>query len=240
MKDFSNLQISFKPWPKGEDETLLLSEIAPIDIHKCYPMRRPTAYHGQKHFPNLYFFQKTKKHIVCESLNEKMAAMVLDFSPSTRDVSSQPFALHYIYRKKLFKHYPDFYVTTLNEEVRIIDVKTSNSVARFLEDRQYLVTAQACTELGWSYEVVVEPSATFAANLHWLADYRHGVPDATNFTDGLIELCGEGPQSIGTLSGDSTTRLFVRPVLFWLIWCGVLTIDLTQPLTEATLVRLRT
>ena len=91
------------------------------------------------------------------------------------------------------------------------------------------VTAQACASVGWRYRRVGEVDPVLAANVRWLAGYRHprcldrawAVRLREVFAGPLALL--QGAEAVGDPIG-------VLPVLFHLLWAGVLTADLSAGL----------
>jgi hypothetical protein len=77
--------------------------------------------------------------------------------------------------------------------------------------------------------------ALVTANLRWLAGYRH----SRHHLPGMVEVLRRmfaTPTPL--MSGVQATGdpIAVLPVLFHLLWCHELTIDLSTPLHQATLV----
>lgn len=73
-------------------------------------------------------------------------------------------------------------------------------------------TREACSALGWHYEVTGGPPESLPANVRWLVGYRHPrhhLPD--------------GAERVGD-------PIAVSPVLFHLLWCHELHTDLDRPL----------
>jgi hypothetical protein len=98
------------------------------------------------------------------------------------------------------------------------------------------VVAQACADIGWTYRRLSPLDDVLAANLKWLAGYRHprnaGRP-------GLMAAVVEAftrprPLIEGTeAAGDP---IEVLPCVFHALWHGQLTADLDMPLHERVLV----
>ncbi|MEV7711676.1 TnsA-like heteromeric transposase endonuclease subunit [Streptomyces sp. NPDC088270] len=99
--------------------------------------------------------------------------------------------------------------------------------------------SEACEEIGWTYRRLAPLDDVPAANLKWLAGYRHprntgrpgltpAVLEAFTWPRPLVE----GAQAAGDL-------LEVLPAVFHALWHGQLTTDLNTPLHERVLVGLR-
>ncbi|MFD4133637.1 TnsA-like heteromeric transposase endonuclease subunit [Streptomyces goshikiensis] len=103
---------------------------------------------------------------------------------------------------------------------------------------KFAATAVAWGRVGWGYERVGVLEPVLAANLRWLSGYRHPrvrrEPVAADLRTVFTEPEGllEGARSVGD-------PIAVMPVLFHLVWCRGLDIDLEgELLSAATLVSL--
>ena len=87
---------------------------------------------------------------------------------------------------------------------------------------------------GWEFRLVGEPDPVWAANLRWLAGYRH-----PRFADpGLEELLVSAfaqPRPLAETAGQAGDSIRVLPVMFHLLWLGRLTGDLSRPLGNGTI-----
>ncbi|GAA5513109.1 hypothetical protein Dcar01_01835 [Deinococcus carri] len=232
---YSNFQVDFLTKAKTSSTGVGLLEVSTLPFETCQPVRRPRAYHGQRHFPNLYFFEKMSKLILCESRNERAAVMLLDFNPIIDVVATQPFRLHYKLKQRSYVHYPDIYTRDRYGRVCIIDVKALDFVDDADFQRQAEATKIACDQIGWGYEIQTEPHPTFFSNVSWLSGYRSLREEKAGYADSLVDNAHLTEHSIGSLirSVDGPAYL-VRPILFWLLWRQVLNVDLYLPMTDST------
>ena len=76
--------------------------------------------------------------------------------------------------------------------------------------------------IGWEFRLVGEPDPVWAANLRWLAGYRH-----PRFADPVVEeqLVGvlAEPKPLAEAARQFGDPMRVMPVLFHLFWLGRLT-----------------
>ena len=235
---FENFQVTYRLNRKEVSEPIDLQDAVSLPFESYLPVRQPKVYHGQKHFPNLYFFSRTYKHLYCESRHERAVVMLLDFVSDTKAISTQPFGLHYTYDGKKQTHYPDIFVRTESGKVRIVDAKPKKFVNQPKNQLQFEATQIACKQVGWQYEVHTEPNRTLFTNVSWLAGFRGAAADASIYSGPLIEACAEQPRQLDQLVTNVGPSFLVRPVLFWLLWCQYLHIDLYRPMTNATWVAL--
>lgn len=94
-----------------------------------------------------------------------------------------------------------------------------------------------CSSLSGSrreFRLVGEPDPVWAANLQWLAGYRH-----PRFADLDLEqklVCAfTQPRSLIDAAASTGDPIRVLPVLFHLLWLGRLTGDLSKPLGNGTI-----
>ncbi|MQY16864.1 hypothetical protein SRB5_70670 [Streptomyces sp. RB5] len=93
----------------------------------------------------------------------------------------------------------------------------------------------AALAVGWQYRVLRPPDPVLAANLGWLAGYRHPRYRGAELSGRVIEAFRrprpliEGVRELGD-------PLEVLPVVFHALWTGVLSAPLDKPLHERVVV----
>lgn len=199
------------------------------------PVRDFPSYRGQRNFPGLYFAACTGRHVGFESWLERDHMMLLDFSPQVRAFSAQPFWLLWPSGGRVRRHAPDIFVRLADGGGVVVDVRADDKIKP--EDAEaFEVTAAACEWAGWGYRRVGVPDPVLAANVRWLAGYRHPRCLREEYRAGLLEaFAAPVPLLDGALSvGD---RIAVLPSVFHLMWTGVLAADLASaPLDGRSLV----
>lgn len=113
---------------------------------------------------------------------------------------------------------------------RPVERRQSRDVATFD------ATGRACARIGWQCRLVGAGDAVVTANLRWLAGYRHPRHRVTGTAEALqAAFAAPTPLLAGAeAAGDPVA---VLPVLFHLLWCHELAVDLSVPLHQLTLVR---
>ena len=158
--------------------------------------------------------------------------MALDFDPSVAAIASQPFWLYWgTPESRPIAHAPDYFVRRGDGSALVID-------CRPLERRperdaaKFAATEVACQVLGWDYRLVGEDDPVVVRNLRWLSGYRHSRHAVPSVCAPLREVfaVGSGLMAGAEAVGDP---IAVLPVLFHLLWCGQLSVDLTVALHEA-------
>jgi len=159
--------------------------------------------------------------------------MAFDFDPGVQAIASQPFWLFWKGENgRSRSHAPDFFVrrrdgTGVVVDCRPVERRGERDVAAFE------ATARACSEVGWGYRLVGALDRVLAANLRWLAGYRHPRHLVAEVADGLRVAVGE-PRPLMEAACEVGDPVAVLPVLFHLIWRHELLAELSVPLGPGT------
>jgi hypothetical protein len=179
---------------------------------------------GQRNFPGWWWSATTGRHVGHESWLERDHAMMLDFDPQVVAFSSQPFWLSWHEDGRTRRHAPDYFARMADGTAAVIDVRADDQIpARDAE--VFEVTARACASVGWSYRRAGVADPVLAANVRWLAGYRHPRCLDPARAARLRELfaCPAPLLAGARAAGDP---LAVLPVLYHLLWAGMLVTDL--------------
>ena len=155
--------------------------------------------------------------------------MALDADPEVVGVAAQPMWLRWAAESgRLVRHAPDYFARRADGTGVVIDVRPDQRIG----DRDAAVfadTARLCAEVGWEYQRVGELGPVHAANLRWLAGYRHPRFAQPGLAARLGEVFAEGAPLLSgaAASGDPVA---VLPVLFGMLWRGELTAELERDL----------
>lgn len=215
-----------------------LSSTWQVRFETLSPARSVRTFKGQRNFNGLWWAAMTQSHVGFESWLEREHLMLLDFDPRVVAVPSQPFWLHWKVDDQARRHAPDFFVRCADGSAIVIDVRPDERIAP-RDAQAFAATAEACSRAGWEYRRVGAVDRIRAANVRWLAGYRHrrcrseawtapllqAFSDPCSFTDGV------------SMVGDP---MAVRPTAFHLLWTGHLTTDLdSRPLSGDSMVSAR-
>ena len=199
------------------------------------PMRVVRSLKGQRNFSGWWWSATTGGHVGFESWLEREHLMLLDRDPSVVGISSQPFWLHWTgVGGTQRRHAPDYFARRRDGSGLVVDVRPDGRIGP-RDAEAFAITATACEQVGWGYRRVGAVDPMMAANVRWLAGYRHPRcyhgerADALRcvFTSGRP--FGDGVAEVGDPIG-------VRPVAFHLLWAGALNVDLGRRLTDASVV----
>ena len=205
------------------------------DVVPVRPFRWAT---GQRHFAGWWWSAKTGRHVGHESWLERDHAMMLDFDPEVTGFSSQPFWLSWREDGRTRRHAPDYFARMADGTATVIDVRADDQVpARDAE--VFEVTARACASVGWSYRRAGVVDPVLAANVRWLAGYRHPRCLDQARAARLRELFARPAPLLAGARAEGDP-LAVLPVLYHLMWAGMLVTDLASaPLSGDSVVAAR-
>lgn len=131
---------------------------------------------GVRHLytPAMYFWQRTKSLVWCESQEERWEVLWLDYAGQVERLWSQPFALTFGHGTKLSgqSHYPDFLGQFADGTFGLFDERP----AELIDDHarlQFAETSAVCEQLGWRYQVLSGHDKRATGNLECISASRH-------------------------------------------------------------------
>jgi hypothetical protein len=154
--------------------------------------------------------------------------MWLDADPAVAAVASQPFWLSWPGEGCLVRHAPDFFARRSDGSALVIDVRADERIDDG-DAAKFETTARACALAGWGYRRIGALDPVLAANLRWLAGYRHPRYAMSAYTGDLVQAFArplalmDGARAVGD-------PIAVLPALFNLLWRRVLVVDFTSAL----------
>jgi hypothetical protein len=165
---------------------------------------------------------------------ERDHVMALDFDPTVVGIASH-LATPAQHTINMTPPAPDFFArradgTSVVVDCRPVERRKPRDAAKFE------ATARACAMVGWNYRLVGVPDPIVTANLRWLAGYRHPRHDLPDVREVLRRVfVTPTPLMAGTAAAGDP--IAVLPVLFHLLWRGVLAVDVSVPLHQDTVAR---
>jgi len=189
------------------------------------PVRSFPAVRNAVHWPGYWWSVTNGRHVGYESWVERDVAMMLDFDPAVIAFSSQPFWLYWLGEKGERRHAPDYFARLVDGGGVVLDVRPDELVDDGAAEA-FAATAQACAEVGWEFRRTAGPPAVLAANVRWLAGYRHRRCFRDQVADRLLQVFGR-PMPLLVGAREVGDPIVVLPVLFPLLWRGELRTDLT-------------
>lgn len=212
----------------GEIRRRPLAAAWDLPFERIQPVRSFPSIKGRPSFSGLWWAATTGSHVGYESWVERGVVMMMDFDPEVVGMSSQPFWLHWHDRKRRRRHAPDFFARLRDGTGVVVDVRPDELVdAQAAES--FAVTAEACQQVGWEYRRTGGPAPILAANVRWLAGYRHPRCLRPESADALRAVLGK-PRPLLAAAEAAGDRAAVLPVLYHLMWHHVITADLPAAL----------
>jgi hypothetical protein len=212
-----------------------LAALAGVCLEDGRPVRSFPSYQGQRNYPGWYWSATMGRRVGFESWVERDHLVALDFDPAVTAVASQPFWLLWRAGGKVRRHAPDFFARLDGGGALVVDSRPLDRIGE--RDREAFAAAgAACAVLGWRYAVQGSAGPVQAANLRWLAGYRHPRCHDEPAASRLREAFAEPRQLIDgvEMAGDPLGTL---PVLFHLMWRHELAADLSVVLSHRSVVR---
>jgi hypothetical protein len=212
---------------------ITLEDATAVDFDRILAVRRPTAYRGQRNFPGWWWSATTRSHVVYESWLERHHIIEADRDVRVTRISGRPFELTWPEGKKQVRHAPDLFCRMLDGRGVVTDCRPVNKADEKFIHRA-AITAAACDLIGWEFRLAGEPDPVWAANLRWLAGYRH-----PRFGDEHLEAVILGnfadPKPLAEGAQQAGDPIRILPVTFHLLWRTQLSGDLSRPLSPGTI-----
>jgi hypothetical protein len=204
-------------------------------LRRCEPVRVPGVYRRQRHMPGRWFSTTTGGFLEYESLLERDWMLLMDFDREVEWMCEQPLRLRYVKDGKPASHVPDLLVwRQLTPE--LCDVKSGERVEDPTFQAQVEATGLACAEAGIGYRVLSEPDRQLLANVRWLAGFRERPPDPDGERARMLARSATGSCTIAELMSCAREPILARPVLMNLLWAGDALLDVSAPISEASVV----
>jgi hypothetical protein len=200
-------------------------------------VRRFSSYKGQSNFPGLWWSATAGDHVGFESWLERDHAIVLDFDPQVVAFASQPFWLHWrdTSTGRARSHAPDFFARLAGGGGLVVDCRPAERIdAR--SAAAFTAMGRACDAVGWQYRLATELDPVRVANLRWLAGYRHRRCSGEPGLSAAVSSAFWSPAPLVAQAASVGDPIVVLPVVFHLLWQGLLVADLSRPLNDQTLV----
>jgi hypothetical protein len=201
-----------------------LSTCWDVRFEDAPPVRSFPSVRGQAHFPGLRWSATSGRHVGYESWLERDHAMLLDFDLAVVGYSSQPFWLRWHDGRRRRRHAPDFFVRLIDGKGVVVDVRADDRI-EVRDAEAFAATERACAEVGWRFRRVGVLDPVFAANVRWLAGYRHPRCYRSAVATQLLEVFAQ-PRGLFDGAAAAGSRLGVLPVLYHLMWLQLLVTDL--------------
>jgi hypothetical protein len=216
-----------------------LADLRPSDFEGAEPWRRVRSVRGGKHHSGAYASATTGGFVLYESRLELARLLLADFDPQVCRIYAQPFRLVARIGDRMRRHVPDYLLVSSAGVARVVNVKPAGRLADSAVADALAWPGSLVDGHGWEYEVWSGADATVVENVRFLAAYRRpGVVPAEEVTRAWAGVRdGEALAAAERRLAGGRPRHEARPALMALLWSGMLTTDLTRPLSGDSVLR---
>lgn len=213
---------------RDRQHVIALEEAAGVDFCQMRAFRRSPAYRGQRNFPGWWWSVTTRSHVPYESWLERHYIIEADRDAMVTGIAGKPFGLTWPEGKRQMQHVPDLFCRTLDGRGTITECRSAGKGDEKFS-RKAAIAAAACDVIGWRFRAVNDPDPVWAANLRWLAGYRHPRFGDEHLEALLLEIFAS-PLPLAEAGRQAGDPIRVLPVVFHLMWRTRLHGDLSRPL----------
>ncbi|MDH6513737.1 hypothetical protein M2163_009291 [Streptomyces sp. SAI-135] len=209
--------------------TVAFEELEPASAFPVVP--------GRRWGPGLWWSATTGRHVACGSAAMRAQLMVLDRDPDVIGLAGRPVRVLWRTRRGQVRSWtPQLFARYRDGTALLADCPSRPEAGGQRAVQAATVLQAACAQAGWTYRRFKPLEDILAANLKWLAGYRHprnagrlglmpAVLEAFTRPRPLIE----GAKAVGD-------PIEVLPAVFHALWHGQLTTPLDVPLQERALI----
>ncbi|WP_234545304.1 TnsA-like heteromeric transposase endonuclease subunit, partial [Streptomyces shenzhenensis] len=162
--------------------------------------------------------------------------MVLDRDPDVTGLSARPVRLLWRDADRQVRSWvPQLFARYTDGTGLLADCPSRPNAGGDRAQRARKVLEAACARVGWLYRRLEPPPAVAAANLRWLAGYRHPrCQGPLGLRTALAEAFAE-PRPLADGAASVGDPLQVLPAVYHAVWSGWLAARLDEPLSERAL-----
>ncbi|MFI1377708.1 TnsA-like heteromeric transposase endonuclease subunit [Streptomyces longwoodensis] len=226
----------------GADDTLVqrrwMEAAVAVRFEELAPVAAFAVVPGRRWGPGWWWSATTGRHVMHGSQAMCMQLMILDRDPQVVSLSARPVRL--IWQdpdsRRTLTWVPQLFARYADGRALLADCPPTAEPAAGRAARAAAVLEAVCAAAGFAYRRLVPPDAVVAANVRWLAGYRHPRHrDASGLEQAVLEAFA-APRALMAGAAAAGEVLSALPVLYHALWSGRLTADLARPLGEHTLV----
>ncbi|MGW5611657.1 TnsA-like heteromeric transposase endonuclease subunit [Streptomyces sp. NPDC003753] len=204
-------------------------DLAPVSAFPVIP--------GRRWGPGLWWSATTGRHVSAGSNAMRTQLIVLDRDPRVTALAGRPVRLlWHTPRGQVRSWVPQIFARYTDGTALLADCPSHPDAGGKRALGAAEAVAEACAQIGWSYRRLPPLDDILAANLKWLAGYRHprnagrpGLREAVLEAFARPRPLLEGAEAVGD-------PIEVLPAVFHALWHRQLTTDLETPLHERAMV----
>jgi hypothetical protein len=218
-----------RPWREP------LTDCAGVPFEFAAAVRSFPSFRGQRNWPGLWWSATMCRHVGYESWLERDHAILLDFDAAVTGFAAQPFWLLFHGEDETPRtHARDFFARRTDGTAVVVDCRPDDRI-RSRDAEAFAATERACELVGWQYRKVGAVEPVLVESVRWLAGYRQPRFAQASVVEALVRVFVDRRPLLD--GAEAAGRSFVvLPVLFHLLWCGLLRTSLTVPFSEASTV----
>ncbi|WP_022891117.1 TnsA-like heteromeric transposase endonuclease subunit [Agromyces subbeticus] len=220
----------------GETHRIDARDAQHVEFENAAPVRSFPSWRGKRNYSGFYWTATNRRHVGFESLTERTALMLLDRDPHIIGISSQPMWICWPKDGGADSHAPDFFVRYDNGDGAVIDVRPEHLIDDHSAD-VFERTNDLCKQMGFQYRLIPAMDPMLVKNLLFLARYRADEYTATTDQLRALRRFSAQPISLQEIVSrlGSSDRAAGLAAAYSLIWHGAIDIDLSRPVSLATL-----
>ncbi|MEU1434481.1 TnsA-like heteromeric transposase endonuclease subunit [Streptomyces sp. NPDC005786] len=198
---------------------------------ECGPVRRFPVRHGKRMAPGWWWSATDGRLVHYASGVMRTQVMLLDHDPRVVAIVCRPVELTWLGRDGGWvRHAPHLMARLADGRDLLADCAGRGDISPRLARRATVMEAAAAA-VGWRYRVLRPPDPVLAANLRWLAGFRHPRYKGAELAERAAEAFQQ-PRSLIEGVRELGDPVQVFPVVFHALWHGDLSAPLDVPLHE--------
>ncbi|WP_329449447.1 TnsA-like heteromeric transposase endonuclease subunit [Streptomyces sp. NBC_01724] len=209
--------------------TVAFEELPPVSSFPVIP--------GRRWGPGLWWSATTGRHVAAGSNAMRTQLMVLDRDPEVTGLAGRPVRLLWREERGRVRSWvPQLFARYRDGTGLLADCPSHPEAGGDRALKAAEAVSEACEEIGWAYRRLFPLDDVPAANLKWLAGYRH---PRNASRPGLMPAVVEAfarPRPLIEGAGAAGDPIEVLPAVFHALWHEYLETDLERPLHERVLV----
>ncbi|MFD1663710.1 TnsA-like heteromeric transposase endonuclease subunit [Streptomyces caeni] len=192
---------------------------------------------GRRWGPGQWWSATTGRHVACGSAAMRAQLMVLDRDPEVVGLAGRPVRLLWRdARGQVRSWVPQLFARHRDGTAVLADCPSHPEAGGERAQRAARVLEEACVQAGWSYRRLEPLEKTLAANLKWLAGYRHPRNAGRPPLVAAVREAFTQPRPLIEGTEAAGDPIEVLPAVFHALWHGHLTTPLDIPLHERVLI----
>lgn len=193
---------------------------------------------GRRWGPGWWWSATTGRHVLHGSAAMRTQLMLLDRDPHITGLSGRPVRLVWrdAHDGRPRSWVPQLFARHADGTGLLADCPATPDAGGERAWKAARVVEAACAQVGWAYRRLPPPDPVVAANVRWLAGYRHPRHRGAPRMQAAVAAAFRVPRPLMDGAAGAGDPLATLPVLYHALWAGTLTARLDAPLHVGTLV----